>query len=129
MSTLGQAASARTFGNHCLDARVADQVQAFEAEDIAEAEAQEADDAEQSKLAPKRGPSDPTPEEEEEHCAHHAQYRSWCRACVAGRGKTRAHKQLEAEREHLLPTWHIDYMFLGTGSVKESIGAAQYSKR
>ena len=39
-----------------------------------------------------RGPLEPSEVEQEEHvCAGHVPYRSWCRACVAGRGRSDAH--------------------------------------
>ena len=60
-----------------------------------------------------RAPEAPTRDEVEDHEASgHSNYRSWCRACVAGRGRTDAHKTQESD-EHALPTVAIDYGYLG----------------
>ena len=64
-------------------------------------------------IAPLRAPSAPTTEEIEEHEASgHCNYRSWCRACIAGRGRADAHAAVESD-EHALPTVAIDYAYLG----------------
>ena len=39
----------------------------------------------------RRQPDEPTPKERADHCVLHEQYRSWCRACVAGRGRLDSH--------------------------------------
>ena len=49
----------------------------------------------------------------EEHEANgHCNYRSWCRACVAGRGRSDAHVS-ESSDENALPVVSIDYAYLG----------------
>ena len=40
-------------------------------------------------------------------------YRSWCRHCVRGKGKSESHKRLDAEKEHTIPTVSMDYCFMG----------------
>ena len=65
-------------------------------------------------IAPLRAPSAPTLEEVEEHeAAGHCNYRSWCRACVAGRGRSDAHVTDGLSDENALPTVAIDYAYLG----------------
>ena len=50
------------------------------------------DGSELPAVAVKRGPTTPTPEMVEAHeAAGHIPYRSWCRACVAGRGRSDPH--------------------------------------
>eukprot|EP00973_Karenia_brevis_P013564 1841932-Karenia_brevis.AAC.1 len=39
----------------------------------------------------RRSPEQPTRDEVEQHNSHHEPYRSWCPACVAGRGRSFAH--------------------------------------
>ena len=64
-------------------------------------------------IAPLRASSAPTAEEVEEHEANgHCNYRSWCRACVAGRGRSDAHVS-ENSDENALPMVAIDYAYLG----------------
>ena len=46
----------------------------------------------------KRQPNEPTPEERANHCILHEQYRSWCRACVAGRGRLDAHTTRDGDK-------------------------------
>ena len=59
-------------------------------------------------------PVEPTPQEREEHnLAGHAFFRSWCRHCVRGKGKSLAHKQLDADKAHTVPHISFDYVFLG----------------
>ena len=64
-------------------------------------------------IKPLRAPEAPTIEEVEEHEAGgHCNYRSWCRACVAGRGRADAHTAADSD-ENALPTVAIDYGYLG----------------
>ena len=64
-------------------------------------------------VKPLRAPSAPTRQEIEDHEASaHIPYRSWCRACIAGRGRSEAHRQHDSD-EHALPTVAIDYGYLG----------------
>ena len=74
-----------------------------------------ADDVGGAVVRPMRAPHEPTKEEIEEHYASgHANYRAWCPHCVAGKGKAEAHRELQAERDHAVPTVSCDYMFMGT---------------
>ena len=58
-----------------------------------------------------RSPLQPSAEEVQKHNITHCPYRSWCRACVAGKGKSLAHKDEGYEASHVLPTLSIDYGF------------------
>jgi len=74
-------------------------------------------------VRPLRAPNAPTKEEIEEHEASgHSNYRSWCQACIVGRGRSDAHKHDEFD-EHALPTVAIDYGYLADP------GAAAWRKR
>ena len=54
-------------------------------------------------------PPQPTPQMIEDHRASgHLPFRSWCPACVRGRGKSVAHKQVDRSEE-AVPTISIDY--------------------
>lgn len=48
----------------------------------------------------------------------HLPYRSWCRHCVRGRGKSAAHYQQEADQKHSIPHVSFDYVFLGKENEK-----------
>ena len=65
-----------------------------------------------------KAPKEPTPQEREEHNLTHLPYRSWCRHCVRGRGKSEAHRELEAEKQHSVPHVSFDYCFLGQNEEK-----------
>ena len=58
-------------------------------------------------------PTQPSQAEREAHEATHLPYRSWCRHCVRGKGKSESHKRLDAEKEHTIPTVSMDYCFMG----------------
>ena len=58
-------------------------------------------------------PAQPSQDERDAHEANHLPYRSWCRHCVRGKGKSDAHKQLDAEKQHSVPTVSMDYCFMG----------------
>ncbi len=77
--------------------------------------AQTATDAEQEAIKAKAipAPYQPTQQEIEEHNLTHLPYRSWRRHSVRGRGKSRAHIQLDAEKSHTVPHVSSDYVFLG----------------
>jgi len=64
---------------------------------------------------------EPTNEERESHAVGgHVQYRSWCAGCVSGRGHTRLHKSIVAERaEDEVPVVSIDYGFFGKRTADE----------
>ena len=60
----------------------------------------------------KRPPNAPTAEERAQHLVSHLPYRSWCRSCVAGRGRSDPHFA-RGHRQDSLPVIAIDYAFLG----------------
>ena len=54
-------------------------------------------------------PREPTADEVQEHELHHANFEPWCKVCVEGQGKERAHRrQQEDPREHII---YSDYMY------------------
>ena len=54
----------------------------------------------------KKAPSAPSLDEWEGHlAAAHAEYRGWCPFCVAGRGKSEAHRRSETSRDHGHPNF------------------------
>ena len=74
----------------------------------------EGDTAQGPVVKVKKAPAAPSTQEWEEHLASgHASYRGWCPFCVAGKGKSEAHRQLEADRDHGMPALHFDYAYLG----------------
>ena len=61
-----------------------------------------------------RAPWEPTKEEREAHEASgHAQFRSWCRACLAGAGRDTAHTRVDRPDERAVPVMAADYCFMG----------------
>ncbi len=76
------------------------------------------DDTEAAKPKALPTPSQPTKQEIEEHNITHLPYRSWCKHCVRGRGKSHAHHQLDAESSHVVPHVSFDYVFLGQDDEK-----------
>ena len=60
------------------------------------------------------GPAQPTTTEIEEHELNgHAQFRSWCRACVLGRAKDTPSSRVKGLfAESVLPRVRMDYCFL-----------------
>lgn len=63
--------------------------------------------------------SRPTEEEVERHNITHVPYRSWCKHCVQGKGKSRAHKRLKG-RVRNVPTVSIDYGFMSSSKNTET---------
>ena len=57
-----------------------------------------------------RDPRCPTAHERAEHELTHLQFRSWCRACVAGRLDNKPHAVIQ--RDHEIPTVLFDYGFV-----------------
>ena len=57
-----------------------------------------------------RRPTAPTKAMVLAHELHHAEYRDWCEHCVAGKGVSHQHKQVE--REHDTAEFSIDYGFM-----------------
>ena len=56
-------------------------------------------------------PKGPTQAETAAHEPLHFEYRSWCPACVFGRGHSAHHRVVE--KDNIEATWHMDYSFLG----------------
>ena len=63
-------------------------------------------------LKPKRSPNLPTEEERRAHEVSHVPYRSWCPACVAGRGRSDRHAVATEAEEHTKPVVSMDYCYL-----------------
>ena len=60
-----------------------------------------------------RAPTAPTEEEVEIHeSGGHPNFRSWCRACVAGAARNSQHRALD-RTDVAIPTLHADYAFMG----------------
>ena len=69
--------------------------------------------------APKAPPV-PSQQEIDDHlCSGHATYRSWCPSCVAGRGRSQAHRAIEDESRDL-PLIAHDYTYLAEKKDVES---------
>ena len=61
----------------------------------------EGDSAQGPVVKAKKGPSAPSLDEWDGHvAAGQAEYRGWCLFCVAGKGKSEAHRRMEASRRH-----------------------------
>ena len=52
-------------------------------------------------------------EREAHENAGHANYRPWCKACVAGRGRSRYHRRIRKGSASGMPVVSLDYGFLG----------------
>ena len=73
---------------------------------------------------PLRAPEAPTAAEKEEHEANgHAQFRNWCRACLAGAGRQDQHRAVPDKEDHAFPALHIDYGFMGEKDDVEELDA------
>ena len=92
-----------------------------------EAEAQEAEARgdvhaefeEETMRLGQRTPAKPSAEEVRQHCISHIPYRSWCKHCVRGRGRTAMHQRRPDDAEaqsRRRPTVHLDYFYLGARS-------------
>ena len=69
---------------------------------------------EEAPLKRPNNPSDPTPQEREEHNAKHLPYRPWCPVCVKAKGREDPHYEKTAkERNDGLPKMCIDYAETG----------------
>ena len=73
-----------------------------------------------------RDPGTPTEREVAEHNVTHLPHRSWCAACVGGRGRDRQHRR-QAQEDKKIPQVVFDYGFLGTEGEKETV-AVQIAK-
>ena len=67
------------------------------------------DDEEGQPAQPLARPDRPTPEMVAAHEVSHLPYRSWCRACVAGRGRAFQHKA--STQESTVPVVSMDYLY------------------
>ena len=71
-----------------------------------------------------RQPDEPTAEERRKHNVTHCPYRSWCRACVLGRGKDRYHGRIDSRTDNV-PRIAMDYMFFTSYGVATTWAAAE----
>lgn len=75
------------------------------------------DDEEEVESAPivkPKNPSDPTPQEREQHNATHRPFRPWCPICVKARGKEDPHyKKTKEDKKGGLPRVCFDYATIG----------------
>lgn len=62
----------------------------------------------------------PSKADVEEHELTHLPYRSWCAHCVRAKGRAADHKKQE-ERHREVREFHMDYCFMGTKAVKDSL--------
>ena len=65
-------------------------------------------------------PVKPSAEEVDKHEATHIDYRSWCRACVMGRGVGLQHYSVN--RKSTIPRIGLDYFYLTHGASQEPEG-------
>ena len=63
-----------------------------------------------------RDPEQPTVKEHQEHMTTHRPYRSWCKFCVMGRGRSDTQEDLEG-----VPHVSMDYGFLGERESEEEV--------
>ena len=82
------------------------------------------DEPEEEQRMPKHhaSPTDPTIREVEEHLlTGHAAYRSWCAACVRGRGRAAGHpvKRDDQAESQTVPVLSWDYCFLSARTREE----------
>ena len=84
-------------------------------EKVAPADEQVADsELEAPGLRVLRSPSDPTSDEIELHeVAGHSPYRAWCRACVAGAGRSARHEKPRVGEEKCVPMICVDLCLHG----------------
>ena len=71
-----------------------------------------------------RHPDEPTAEERRKHNITHCPYRSWCRACVLGRGKDRYHRRIDC-RSNTVPRIAMAYMFFTSYGFANSLAEAE----
>ena len=74
----------------------------------------EDDSAQGPVVRAKKAPSAPSMDGWDGHlAAGHAEYRCWCPFCVVGKGKSVAHRRMEASRDLGHPELHLDYWYMG----------------
>ena len=70
----------------------------------------EGDSAQGPVVKAEKAPSAPSLDEWYGHlAAGHAKCRGWCPFCVAGKGKSEAHRRMKASRDNWHPELHLDY--------------------
>ena len=74
----------------------------------------ESDTAQGPVVKAKRAPSASSLEVWDGHLeSGHAEYRGWCPFPNACKGKSEAHRRMEAPRDHAHPELHLDYAYVG----------------
>ena len=86
--------------------------------DKAELDARDLEASEAFPIRRKKAPLEPSAAEREEHERLHEPYRSWCRACVAGRGRSDGHFA-RSNSEKQFPVIGIDYGYLKNNASTE----------
>ena len=101
------------------DGKELGQEEATRSDEAAEKEKDEVEEEEAAAVNPRvaRRPAAPTKAMVLAHELHHADYRDWCEHCVAGKGVTHQHKQVE--REHDMAEFSIDYGFMTSEGVMD----------
>ena len=84
-----------------------------EAETIEGEEELNAEEVEEARPLP--NPVLPDQAEIARHNIDHLPYRSWCRACVSGRGRALPHRRVDGQRR--IPTLAFDYCFINKSGV------------
>ncbi len=78
-------------------------------------------ESEEVQVKVKKNPVLPSEKQVEGHYAsNHVPYRSWCKACVMGKGVNSAHFRVDKDEEQAVSTVSIDYAFITHDDVKES---------
>ena len=102
------------FGNEDRDVKTSptsDTAKLQEKADKAELDARGLEASEAFPIRAKKAPMKPSSEERAEHEILHEPYPSWCRACVAGRGRSDGHF-VRKNAEKQFPVVGIDYGYL-----------------
>ena len=73
----------------------------------------ESDTAQGPVVKAKRAPSASLVERDGHLEGGPAEYRGWCPFCIACKGKSEAHRWMEAPRDHAHPELHLDYPYVG----------------
>ena len=68
-------------------------------------------------------PNAPTKAEIEAHYPLHAEYRNWCKFCVAGKGTSRQHRAGDPSEETIGVTISVDYCFMVPEEAEEGMDA------
>ena len=78
------------------------------------------DNADGAAIRPLPQPAMPTAAEIARHEVDHCPYQSWCRSCVAGRGKADAHFAHQGDESNI-PCVACDYAFMGEKNETEEM--------